>query len=628
MTWNTERSKSGKQPWQWVEIEIERCTRVYGDAYDESPPDSAKCMAEVGVTGDSKCFNGWQTCQWAQSFNPETFWVRFCEPVENIPRSFIFNEDSPPENGLDVFLPFLRNVTYSSGLPDPGESLGMRSRLDIELSDAPHHDRGIDKYIDERPYNAIELGTFLRKLKARFPFYIGRRMRWYQGYITDNPSLADFRKREFIMERLEGPNYQGRVKIISKDVLKLLDNERAQAPLKSSGELNEALTSGGSNSTIDVIVKDTTEYDISDSPAIGWVRIGAEVIQYTGVTVLSDTEVRLTGVTRNTPPSGYTTESESHDVGDAVQLCKLFEGTIPSVVYDLMVNYGDIDPSFIDYSDWDTEATTWLASDDIKRLVVEPEGVKELIDEIIGQTLVWGFWFDEVEQKIKFRAIRPADVNDIVEPIDDDANIVMNSVKVADAPDRIINEVQVVFGQIDPTKKLDDLENYRRGLAVVDANSQSVNELNQKRIKRIYARWNPSSNGAVVLRYAERTLASRSKNIFNVEFELERKDENIKTAEFADLTTLYIIDEFGIPRTTRVQVLRSDASGEVVKYKAREDFFRGLVFGRWAPGSLSGLMWGAANLAQQSNYLFWADSNGQLGSLDSPPELTDGKTWA
>lgn len=619
MTWETERKKSGKKPWQWIEIEVERCTLTYG----ESP-----CTAVVGDTGAAKCFNGWQTCQDQANFTPAPFWIRLCEPVDNIPRTFTFSEDSPPDDGLDVFLPFLRSVSYAPGLPDPGESMGLRSRLDVDLADAPHHDRGIDKYIDERPYNAVQLGTFLRKLKARFPFYIGRRMRWYQGYITENPSLADFRKREFIMERFEGPNAQGRVKIIAKDVLKLLDNERAQAPRKSSGELNENLPQGAGNTTIDVIVKDTSEYNITDSPAIGWVRIGSEVIRYTGVSVLSANEIRLTGVSRHTSPDGYETERTAHEIGDAVQLCKFFRGTIPEVVYDLMVNYGDIDPSFIDFAEWESEATTWLAADDIARLVVEPEGVKQLIDEIISQTLTWGFWFDEIEQKIKFRAIRPPDVNDSIEAINDNANIVMDSVKIADAPDKIINEVQVVYGQIDPTKKLDDLENYRRGVAVIDANSQSVNELNQRRIKRIYARWNPGSNSAVVLRYAERTLAARAKNVFNVEFELERKDENIGTAEFADLTTLYIIDEFGIPRTTRVQVLRSDASGEVVKYKAREDFFRGLAFGRWAPGELRGLLWGQADEDEQEQYLFWADANGQLGSLDSPPDLTDGKTWA
>jgi hypothetical protein len=617
VSWETERRKSGKQEWNWIEIEVDRCTLNYGNT---------PCAAQVGITGAQKCFNSWETCQDESNFAPETFWIRFCQPVSNVPRVFDFSAESPPDDGLDVFLPFLKAVRNSPGLPDPGESMGMRSRLDIELFDGPHHDRGIDKYVDERTYDPLRNGTFLRKLKARFPFYIGRRMRWYQGYISDSPSLADFRRRDYIIERFEGPDTNGNVRIIAKDVLKLLDNERAQAPFKSSGELAESLTDSSTPSTIDVTTSNLTEYDITDSPPAGYVRVGGEVIQYTGTTGVNASTVRLTGVTR-AAPTPYTTVKESHDIGDAVQKCVFFKGTIPEVVYDLMVNYGDVPADYIDYADWDAEATTWLASDNIERLVVEPEGVKDLINEIIRQTLTWGFWFDEVEQKIKFRAIRPPDVNDEIIAINDDANIVQGSLRIIDEPDRIINEVQVVFGQIDPTKRGDELDNYRKGISVIDADSQSSNEIGQRRIRRIFGRWNPPSNSAVMLRYAERMLAARSQNVFNVEFELERKDENVGTAEFADLTTLYIIDQFGVPRTTRVQVLRADAAGETLKFKAREDFFRGALFGRWAPGELRGLLWGQATEEQQEKYLFWADSNGQLGSLDSPPDLTDGKGW-
>lgn len=633
MTWDAERSKSGKQPWQFVEIEVDRCTLLYGDGFG-SPTITPSCHAILGTTGADKCFNSWETCQVPDDFTPATFWIRFGEPVQNMPRNFNFAVGSPPisEDGLDGFMPLLRSVRYSPTLPDPGESMGMRGRLDVELFDSPHHDRGIDKYASERTYNATALGTFLRKLKARFPFYIGRRLRWYQGYIVSEADggtvLSDFRRRDYIMERFEGPDYNGRVAIIAKDVLKLLDNDRAQAPLKSKGELVLAMADSDTPTFIDVDTSDTSEYNITGSPGLPqYVRIGGEVVTYTGVTVLSASRVRLTGVTR-AAPSPYTTAVEDHDALDAVQLCLMLQGSIPEVVRALMVDYGGIDPSYIPYSDWVSEATTWLASDSIQRLICEPEGVQDLINEIISQTLTWGFWFDDVEQQIKFRAIRPPDVNDDIQPVTDAANLVQGSIKIIDDPDKIINEVQVVYGQIDPTQKKDDLENYRKGISVIDADSQSANEIAQKRIKRIFGRWNPPTNSAVMLRYAERTLAARAQNIFNVEFELERKDEGISTSQFCDLTTIYIIDQFGIPKTTRVQVLRADAVGETLKYKARQDFFAAVMFARWAPAELSGLLWNQASADQKEKYMFWADANGNLGSTGSPTILDEGKTWA
>ena len=845
MSWDAERSRSGKQPFQYVEIELDRCSRIYGDAFT-SPPGSplVGCQAQVGVTGADKCYNSWETCQDETNFNPLSFWVRFCEQTSDAPRSFNFDVASPSDQGLAVFLPFLRRVQYSPGLPEPGESLGQRSQLKVEFSDAPHHDIGIDKYVTERAFDPMTRGMFFRKLKARWPHYIGRRLRWYQGYIRqertgyislpgtagnfastpdsaavsitgdidirvrvamddwspspiqflvskaitsgqyaydlhvftsgilifrnsangttltqanssvatglvdgsikwirvtrasasgdvnfytsddgstwtqlgtttstaaggqfdgtddlavggqpggsspmagkiyyaeirngiDGPVVAafdpgrastgarefmaetgeiwtvnqsgspfaeliawerpaatinDFRMREYVMERFEGPGADGRVAIVAKDVLKLLDDDRAQAPMKSKGELVNAMLASESPdaANIDVSTSELTEYDLTGSPSIGYVRIGGEVITYTGTAVQSATVVRLTGVTR-AAPSPYTTEMKQHDAGDAVQLCVYFVGTIPEVVRELMVTYGNISSAFIPFTDWETEATTWLASDNISRLVTEPQGLKSLIDEIIQETLTWGFWFDEVEQEIKFRAVRPADIGDTVVDLSDDANIVADSVKLTDDPNRVINEVQMLYGQIDPTKRKDELDNYRKGLLVADADSQSTNEIGQRRIKRVFSRWNSTASESVVLRYAERTLASRSRNLATIEFKVDRKDEDIGTAQFADLQTLYLIDQFGLPVTTRMQIMRVDSAEEQVTYRAREDFFGAALFARWAPAALEGLFWGDATAAQREQYLFWADSNGDLGSLESPANPTDGKTWA
>lgn len=609
LIWDTERSKSGKHPFQWIEFEVDRCIHTYG---------TAPCAAAIGVTGAFKCVNGWQTCQDKENFSSEPYWIRICEAISAVPIEFDFSDP-----GVPFFLPLLRDVRHEPGVPNPGESLGSRTKITAEFVDSPHHDIGIDKYISERSYDAMEQGTFLRKIKARFPFFIGRRFRWYQGYLDQQgpTSISAFRKREYIMESWPGPNSTGKSSIIAKDVLKLLDDERAQAPKKSKGELAVALDATTSHTQIDITTPDDTEYDLKAGESIDYVRIGQEVFKYTGTTDISG-GVRLTGVTIGAP-APYVTTRSSHAIGDAVQRCRYFQGTIPAVVEELMTDYGDMDPTFIPSAEWADEAEIWLAGDDVARLVTEPEGVKSLIDEIISQTLTWAFWHDEIDQEIKFRAMHPPDVGEPVLALTDQANLVADSIQITDTVDKVINEVQVLYAQLDPTKNKDEISNYRKGLAVLDGDSQGTNELGQRRIKRIFARWHPDTNSAVVLRHATRTLKSRVRNLVTVQFKLERKDENVRTAQFADLTTLYIIDEFGVPRTMRVQILRSDASGEAMTFQAREDFFKG-AFSRWAPGALSGLLYDDATADQKALYIFWADeADGKLGTASD-----DGKTWS
>lgn len=628
MSWATERSTAGKKPWNWIEIAISRCRRTYGDGVG-SP--ATGCVAQLGVHGDDKCHNSWETCQDRDNFQAGEYWLRFCEPTPDAPRTFTFG-GSPEDEGMPFFLPFLRSISHDPASPEPGESMGLRVSFTAQLEDAPHHDIGIDKYALERVsgaaqvgspvgagYDPMTRGTFFRKLKARFPHYIGRTLRWYQGYITNSPSIGDFRRRDYVIEKFEGPDAKGRIKIVASDILRLLADDRATCPVKSKGKLTSAMTAVATPTTIDVTTSAFTEYNLTGSPSVGYVRIGSEILTYTGASPLGapQTGVTLTGVTR-TAPFPYSTTAAAHSAGDIVQKCEYLSGTVASVLQTLMVDFGGIPASYIPTSDWTTEATTW-APESISRLITEPEGVTKIINEIIGQTLTWGVWFDEVEQKIKYKALRPADVAETVPTIDDADTIVAGSVDVKDLPAEIVNEVQVLFSQVDPTKKLEDFENYARGHLEANADSQSSNEVGQARIKRVYARWHPSSNVTVVEQLATRTLNARSSKVVEVKFAIERKDEEIGTGGFVDLSTIYLLSALGVPETTRLQVLQVEADGEELSFKGREVVFRSL-FGRLgpdgSPGGLEGLLWSSATAAQRERYMFLADSGGTFTNGD------------
>lgn len=631
MTWDSERSKSGKKPWNWIEIAVDRCTHTWGDG--AGSPSSGGCPAVLGVDADDKCHNSWETCPVRDSFRPSDYWVRFCEPTSDIPRTFEFSNVSPPDDGLPVFLPFLKSFKHDPSIPDPGESLGVRARFTAMLQDAPHHDFGIDKYASERVTGAASTGspsgtafdpmsrsTMLRKLKARFPYYVGRKLRWYQGYITASPSLADFRMREYIMEGLEGPDANGRARIIANDVLRMLDDDRAKAPAKSRGQLVSAIATGDAVTSIAIETTDATEYDLKSGETEDYIRIGDEIFTYTGTSPIGSpaTGVTLTGVTREAP-APYTTAAGDHDEGDLVQRCRYFSGTVTEVVEELMVDYAGVPSRYIPSADWQSETEVY-APETIERLITEPEGVRSIVDDITQQTMTWAFWFDEVDQEIKYRAFRPADIDEAVPALNDDEHIVAGSVQVKDMPDKIINEIQVLFGQIDPTLNRDEVNNYRRGLLDVNSDSQSTSELGQRRIKRIFALWHPSSNANVVDQFARRTVNTRSKNLIEVSFSLERKDEDVRTSQFCDLTTLYIVGVLGLPREIRVQVLQANSTDEQVTLKAREDFFREqyarIAPGGGSPGDPDGLLWDNASEAQRARYVFLANEDGYFTNGD------------
>lgn len=623
MSWDTERAASGRRPFEYVEVFVDRCTRVYGDAFD-SP--AGQCTAALGTTGEDKCYNSFETCQDPDNFNPEEFALRFCSARDDIPRSFSFTA-----TGLPVFLPLLERIEHTNAKPDPGESIGVRATLEIELRDAPHHDRGIDKYVDERlngsassgsgvgAFDPQTQGTLLGKLRARWPHYLGRRIVYYQGFITDSPAEADFRKREYVLERMEGPDADGRARLVAKDPLKLADDERAQQPAPSTGVLDADIAENPSPeiTTIDVVTSTPSEYPSSG----GYVFIGREGFTYTGRTDLTGGVSRLTGVTR-TLPDGYETERESHDAGDAVQLAQYYmDQSLIDVVEDLLVNVAGISSAFVPKAtDWTDEYDKWLPGLTVRRMIAEPTGVKELVEELVQQNLVWGFWWDDVAQQIQFRAVRPADTagGDTVKALSDDANLIADSVRVEDEPDRLVNEVQVLYGQRNPFGKRDEVENYRRAFVVVDADSQSANEANQRRVKRIYARWHPTANESRVGQFGRRTLAARVRNLRAVEFEVDAKDAELQTGGFADLTTRYLQDEFGRNSTFRVQVIRTDAErrGQRARFLAREDFFQGRYL-RIAPASLQGVAYADGSASEKELY-------GAIAVSQALGELSDG----
>lgn len=479
MSYDSLKAAAGRERIDVCQLTVEKCTLTNG---------TAPC------TATQTCFNSWATCRSRANFTPADFDVRLCTPASICPVGMI---------------PLLQSVRSDAGEPDPENGLGKRTSVAFTFRDAPHDDIGFDQYLSTRAYDPFTTGTFWPRFRARWPFYQGRKVIWYRGFVHEPFDLGNCKQMQFIASDLKGWG-RGTVTLTAKDPLKLADDDSAEYPIRSTGRLSATLTAVSTPTQIDIVTDRSTEYDIQSwEPSFSAIRIGDEIIKYTTVTTITG-GVRLSGLTFGGFDQ-YSTTRSNHDAGDEVQKCAYFKNMRPIDVFVVLLEDGaGIDSSYLNYTDWLDKAVTWISGFRLTRLVCAPEGVKKHFDELIPQTSTWAIWWDEEESLIQYDVVRPSDVGEVVSSLTDDEHIISGSVNCYDEPDRLLNEVYVTLGQIDPTKKQDDLGNYKEGFVTINGDSQGAKETGLRKSKTIYGRWQPTGNRAEMQGVVDRMLLNRS----------------------------------------------------------------------------------------------------------------------
>jgi hypothetical protein len=332
------------EPIQIVEIDIDYCSLVYGEA---------PCTAALGTTGVRKCYNTFSTCQDKPNFTKTVLTQRFIENRSRSPKCFLT-------------YPVLKSVSSISstvniaGSDDRLNGLGRRATITVELMDFPYSDRSTDKYAlqredgtaqtDEGGYKPEDRGTYFTKLKARFPFYAGRPLRVIEGFIDDTCELLQPRTTHYVMTDIKGPDNNGRVTIEAKDILSLADDKKAVCPRPSLGKTNIEVPE------VDVpFTFNLTPEGIGNVayPTEGFATLGRELVSYTR----SGDAVTITG------RGLRRTRQSSHRENSTFQIAKVFEQTrIDDAIEDLLVNFGNVPQSFIPKAEWEEEITFWYGS--------------------------------------------------------------------------------------------------------------------------------------------------------------------------------------------------------------------------------------------------------------------------
>ncbi|MEO1575767.1 MAG: hypothetical protein AAFU65_12515 [Pseudomonadota bacterium] len=209
MSLAAQRLEPGHVPFDYIEIDVDRCTRTFG---------TAPCTA----AGSTRCFNTFVTCQDTPNFEKGAQTLRF----------FL---SGPPVVGLDG-LGLLQSVSNTEALIKPG-GVAISSSVRCVLADVPHSDVGIDPYLSTRGYDPFFQGTFWGKFLRRNKYLRGRALRWYTGFLTSPFDAANFEVRHFVIESVVPASTGQTVTIRATDVLQLASDDTAQVPVATTGEL-------------------------------------------------------------------------------------------------------------------------------------------------------------------------------------------------------------------------------------------------------------------------------------------------------------------------------------------------------------------------------------------------------
>jgi hypothetical protein len=466
----------------YFEIDVPFCSLTYS---------IAPCQATLTgspPTGTIKCFNSIRTCQDRVNFTDGGATLRFAIDTDYLPAE------------IDA-IPSMISLTLTPATVSLGVDLGKRATLEVKFRDHPHSDtgQGFDKYLAERTYNPFRLGTFWGKFVARHRSLQGRDCRVIRGLLGQ--SLAEMETRHYVVESFDGPSDDGTFTISAKDVLKFADGDRAQAPVLSNGFLSADITAVATSATLLPAGIGNAEY-----PASGFVCIsGKEICSFTrAADVLTITRGQLGTV------------ATTHTAQDRVQLVLRYVAADPAVIVrDLFVTYAGVDTSLIPVAAWQIETAAFNGSV-YGATIPEPTSVSQLISELVEQAALAIGWDDRNEQ-IKLQVLHgiPTTANRYNED-----NVLEDSLKITAQPDQRISQVWVYFGQIDPTSRLDNVDNYRSTAVVRDA--QAEDDYNAVLIKKIFSRWIAAGGRSVATRLADIQLGRRRDPPRRFSFDLPR----------------------------------------------------------------------------------------------------------
>lgn len=546
----------GREPIQIFEIEQPSCGNTYG-------------VAPCTAAGTSKCFNTRATCQDTPNYNHDAsiFW-RFTHASSNVVI------DTYEQDGAITKTPAIPSLVSVSTVPtkinaggasDDLSVLGRRASVKITLGDHQHDDSFADKYVDERPYNAFDSGTFWGKWIRRNPYYSAMKCRVYEGYVGE--TLDQMITKTYVVDAIDGANSQGKVSITAKDPLSLADDKRAIMPQTSDLELFAAINQSQTTSIILTGAESDLSQEMGNTGANKYIRIDDEIILYTGYTVSTE-QYTLTGVVRGQ----LGTTGASHSADESAQRVIHYD-TMYSwlIAKDAILNYSTVPADYIDDAAWDAEGNLWLTPFQFTGTIAEPTPVVDILEELTRDSMFY-IWWDERTQLIEMRALSP--VSGDIPAINNESNILKDSFSLSAKPDERVSRVIIYYNQKNPTANDDEISNYSNVRITVDGEAESEFLFNEVRSSSIFSRWMVSESQA--LQIGTRRLAAFAETPEYMRITMDAKDRSLWTADVVSVTVPQIQDEFGQAESGLWQIIAVEEIqyGDKIRYDLRRFTFQ------------------------------------------------------
>lgn len=541
-----------REPLQIVEIVEPRCSRTFG-------------VAPCTATGEP-CFKGDATCKSIPALDlTDSFSSFFVQPNANRVLSVGFQ----PGSALGT----LRRVDTAPTILNVGSGnenispIGQRSVAVIDIADHPYNDVGYDPHLSSRSYDPMTRGSFWTKWLARNPYHVGYSVRIYDGYFGDD--LSAMIMREYFIEKIDHSRHS--VRITAKDILRKVTDNKPKAPALSSGVLSVDISAGASALQIAGAV-------LTDYPAAGWVKIGSELIEYTGRATVG-TNIELTGLTRG---ALNTTASAQRQFDRVQRVLAYVDVPFSDIMYDLLVTWAAIPAAYITKADWDAEFLEWRELYRFTGYVVEPTDVEILLGELCRQGMA-NLWWDERIQKLLFRAQRP---NFAPRTLTQEGDILADSLVVREHPEQRVSQVYVYYGLRNPTLSLTERASFAYGEASVDVDKER--QYGEAKIKEIFCRWVQTG---VIARSLGGAYLRRFRDVRrSITFSLAAKDvAEVWTGDVHQVRHFLRVDQFGSELVTPWLITSAETvhQGGEYRYTAEDNESGGLLW-QWVADDASG----------------------------------------
>lgn len=439
-------------------------------------------------------------------------------------------------------IPSIDSVSFTPARISLGKDLGERASLRISLRDHLH-------IMASEPYNQ---GTFFGKWRGRYGTKLrGRELRLIRGEVGQ--AVADMDTYFYTIDSTDGPDFNGVYTIEAKDVLKLADDDRSQAPALSGGSL-----AGSVDDAATEIVLTPNGIGDAEYPASGWVCLGGkEVVSFT-----------RSGDTLTITRAQFGTGAQGHSAGDRVQIVLRYTGdNVADIINDLLVDYAGIPSEYIPLTEWQEEADNFL-NVIYARTITEPTSVRELVSQLIEEAALALYW-DDRAKRIRLRVLREISTD---AAIFDDSRILEGSFRVKDQPKRRISQIWSYYGRRDPTDSAANEDNFRTAIADVDLEREAL--YGSKEIRKIQARWVETEAAATRLNSIQISRFRDPPRSFA--FEVFR-DVAITPAGGYQLRWWGNQDETGVEQPALIQVTHVRVEADRVYVEAEEMLASGVI---------------------------------------------------